>query len=117
MGFVISHQARKARASQPAADLAFTLPPADAQSYLPAEPILACADFPANGYRAKPACRREYAPSLVLVCPIRGSSVRQVTEAMPSAAPGSRRPALIGDFAAADGGHLTAFLRAGHRDR
>jgi len=76
--------------------------------------MLACADFAANANGVKLPCRHEYAPC--------GPQYARSVEAVRDRACQPRRPysqipsfaALIGDFAATTGGHLTAFLRAEH---
>jgi putative tRNA adenosine deaminase-associated protein len=76
--------------------------------------MLARADNPANANGVKLPCRHEYAPcrpqyarSVEAVCDRTCQSRRHREWNL---LPGS----LIGDFAAATGGHLTAFLRAEH---
>ena len=76
--------------------------------------MLACADSPANANGVKLPCRHEYAlcrPQYArLAEAVRDRTCRSRRHRAQNPSAG----ALIGDFAATTGGHLTTFLRAEH---
>src|ERR1700677_4981835 len=115
VGCSITHQTIKATASHPRMVFKLTSPPKGARlALLVREPMLTPAVFPAKANAVKLPCRHEYAPC--------SPQYARSAEAVRDRASQPRRPypqnpsfaGLIGDFAAATGGHLTAFLRAEH---